>query len=477
VEIGDAFRIALEMTPPDSPEAGARDLILLAQLATLAGKPDEAAKFRTRAAELHFRAELGEGAPEEAKALFGAARALVDERAADAPRNESERDALALDTLHLSRLASSAGLASEAAEYAARAVELDPFLEDEAGGRASRGLDRWLLENKSWTWDPDDTSSADVRTANVLAGDMKAVLHVYRYMRTLGPERLARAAQAEPSYARLKNLPRHTRGRVYNVECGLIRHHMTMRLTRRPEHLDAGVQQLDFLFLSAKDSPGGKTRLGIYLVCVPRETRFRQGDFLSVTGVYLRRWPFQKPNGRWRWIPWIVASKIEKIELTGTRGWGAFIYVLLAVGAAGAFALFLAARREWRELTESRDRLHARRRGGRNMIRRKVAGSMAGSRDGDEAKPADGDEAKPSGSDEAQPSDGDEAKPSDGDEPKPADGNEPNPAAEDRSGPASEDAPKDAPRDAPEDAPESAPETKDASGPDAPSPDGDEKKD
>ncbi|MHC5058049.1 MAG: hypothetical protein ACYTKD_25595, partial [Planctomycetota bacterium] len=331
------------------------------------------------------------------------------------------------------------------------------------GGRASRGLDRWLLENKSWTWDPEDTSSADVRTANVLAGDMKAVLHVYRYMRTLGPERLARAAQPEPSYARLSNLPRHTRGRVYNIECGVIRHHMTMRLTRRPEHLDAGVQQLDFLFLSAKDSPGGKTRLGIYLVCVPRETRFRQGDFLSVTGVYLRRWPFQKPNGRWRWIPWIVASKIEKIEVTGTKGWGAFMYVLLALGAAGAVALFLAARREWRELTESRDRLHARRRGGRNMIRRKVAGAMAASRD--EAKPSDGDEAKPSDGDEAKAADGEEAKPANGDEAKSADGNEPKPASEDRSDPASEDAPG------------SAPETKDTSGPDAPAPDGDEKKD
>ncbi|MHC5058983.1 MAG: hypothetical protein ACYTKD_30380, partial [Planctomycetota bacterium] len=141
VAIGDAFRIALEMTPPGSPEAGARDLIYLAQLATLAGKPDEAAKFRAGAAELHFRAELGEGAPEEARALFDAARALVDGRAADAPRSESDQDALALDTLHLSRLASSAGRASEADEYAARAVELDPFLEDEAGGRASRGLD------------------------------------------------------------------------------------------------------------------------------------------------------------------------------------------------------------------------------------------------------------------------------------------------------------------------------------------------
>jgi hypothetical protein len=189
----------------------------------------------------------------------------------------------------------------------------------------------------------------------------------------------------EPSYPRLLNLPRQTRGRIYRAECGFIRQYRTLRLTKRPEHVDAGIQELNFLFLSAKDSPGG-----IYLVSVPHEVTFQQSDFLSVTGVYLRRWPYQKPSGAWKWIPWIVASKVEKIELTGAKGWGAFIFVLLALGAVGAVALFFAARREWSELTSTRDHLHARRRGGRNMIRRKVAGAMAASSDG--AKPADGDQ-------------------------------------------------------------------------------------
>jgi len=390
VEIGEAFRIALEMTPPDSADATARDLIYLAQLATLAGEAERAAEFRTKAARVHFRAALGDGAPEEVKALYGAARSLVDRRLISPPDKETDRDALALDFLHLSRLASAAGLASDSAEYTERALALDPLLEDEAEGRASRSLDLWLLENESWAWDPDEPSGADVRTANDLAGDAEAVLHIYRYMRTLGPERLARAAFEEPSYPRLLNLPRQTRGRVYRAECGFIRRFKTMRLTKRPEHVDAGVQEVDFLFLSAKDSPGGRTRYGIYLVCVPHETHFRQGDFLSLTGVYLRRWPFKKPNGNWRWIPWIVASKIETIEVRGTKGWDSFIFALLGLGAAGAVVLFFAARREWRGLVANRDRLHARRLGSRNIIRRKVAGAMAGQNKKDKPPPSQG---------------------------------------------------------------------------------------
>jgi hypothetical protein len=388
VKIGDAFEIALEMTPPGADDAKARNLIYLAQLATLAGRAGDAEKFRADAAGLHFRAELGQGAPEGAKELFGAARALVDERSASPLEKESGRDALALDMLHLSRLASAAGAASDSAGYAARAVALDPTLEDEVAGGATRSLDRWLLENESWAWDPDDMGRADARTANDLAGDARAILHLYRYMRTIGDERLTRAAREEPAYARLLNRPRQTRGRIYRAECGLIRSHMKMRFTKRPEHVDSGVREVEFLYLSAKDSPGG-----IYLACVPREMRFKRGDFLSVTGIFLRRWPYQKPNGKWRWIPWIVASKIEKIAVRSTKGWGAFIFVLLGLGGVGAIALFFAARREWRELTASRDRLHARRRGGRDMIRRKVAGAMAAS--GDKAKPEDAGAAKP----------------------------------------------------------------------------------
>ena len=404
VEASDAFRIALEMPLPEAADAKARHHIFLAQLATLAGKAARAAEFRLKAATFHFQDEIGKDAPEGAKALYDAARALVDERSASPLEKESDRDALALDILHLARLASAAGMESDSADYAARAVALDPTLEEEAAGGATKGLDRWLLENESWAWDPDDMNRADAQTANDLAGDAKAVLHIYRYMRTLGDERLARAAQEEPSYARLLNLPRQTRGRIYRAECGLIRSHTTMRFTKRPDHVDSGVQEVEFLFLSAKDSPGG-----IYLVCVPRATRFRQGDFLSVTGVFLRRWPYQKPNGKWRWIPWVVASKVEKIKLRGTKGWGAFIFVLLGLGGVGAIALFFAARREWRELTASRDRLHSRRRGGRNMIRRKVAGAMAAS--GDKSKPDDGDPAEAGDADATKAGDGDAAEP------------------------------------------------------------------
>ena len=171
VEASDAFRIALEMPLPEAADAKARHHIFLAQLATLAGKAARAAELRLKAATFHFQDEIGKDAPEGAKALYDAARALVDERSASPLEKESDRDALALDILHLARLASAAGMESDSADYAARAVALDPTLEEEAAGGATKGLDRWLLENESWAWDPDDMNRADAQTANDLAGD------------------------------------------------------------------------------------------------------------------------------------------------------------------------------------------------------------------------------------------------------------------------------------------------------------------
>ena len=195
--------------------------------------------------------------------------------------------------------------------------------------------------------------------------------------------------------------PTGNRGRVFKIRGGFIRRYKSVRWSKDPAHADAGLRDLEFCFLRDTEE-----RAGIYLVSAPQDVRgFKSSDFVGVTGVYVRRWPYQKPNGRWRWVPWIAGMSIRKIDIPPPKGWGAFIFVLLAAGLAGGVILFLAARRDWRDGVVARDRLHARRRGGRDRVRRKVGEAMRAS-DASAGEPA-GDSSTPPGKDaKADPGEG-----------------------------------------------------------------------
>ena len=422
--------LARQVAVTEGPAASARNLRYLAQLADIAGKGEDASGLRIRAARVHFRERLTESAaearlsfspggqrysatgttttglsaetPDGQKRTFAwkdvPAEALRElARGLEPPAGDRGR---ALDLLHLSRIAAEIGGSSEAAELEGEALALDPLLLDEIRGRPEISLNEAILDEYSWSWDPENLTAAQLRDeertsrdANNLTDDAPSVFHVYRYMRTLGPRRAAEIAQRKPSYMALLYRPRGNRGRVFTIRGGFIRRYKSVRWSKDPAHADAGLRDLEFCFL--RDTEEGA---GIHLVSVPRDLRgFKSSDFVSVTGVYIRRWPYQKPNGRWRWIPWIAGMSIRKIDIPPPRGWGAFIFVLLAAGFAGGVILFLAARREWRDSVAARDRLHARRRGGRDRIRRKVGEAMRAS-DGTAPKPGD-DSSTPPGED------------------------------------------------------------------------------
>ena len=395
------YRLARQVAVSEGPMASAGELIQLAHLADIAGEKEDAAGFRVRAACVHFRERLTGRAAEARPAFplegrtYTAVAASAEGLSAEGPGGQkrtfawkdipdaamyelarglgeaAEAKDRALDLLHLSRLAGEVVGPSEAAELEEKALALDRLLADEIGGRPQVSLNAAILDESSWVWDVENATGRDAETANNLSDDAPSIFHIYRYMRTLGPRRLAAIARRRPPYMTLLKRPRQTRGRVFKIRGGYIRRYKSMRWTKHPEHAEAGLRDLDFCFLRDTDVPGG-----VYLVSVPRDVRgFRRGDFVSVTGVYLRRWPYLR-HGRWKWIPWIVGMNVRKIEISGAKGWGAFIFVLLGAGLAGGVALFLAARREWSDSIQSRDRLHARRRGGRDRIRRKVAEAM-----------------------------------------------------------------------------------------------------
>jgi hypothetical protein len=426
------YRLARQVAVTEGPAASARSLLYLAQLADIAGEGKDASGLRTRAARVHFRKRLTESAAEARPSFsldgqrYSATGATTTGLSAQTPDGQkrtfawkdvpaaalrelarglespAEAKGRALDLLHLSRVAAEAGGSSEAAELEQKALAADPLLADEIKGRLAISLNGQILDEYSWAWDPADLTALQLRDAekisrdaNNLTDDAPSVFHVYRYMRTLGPRRVAEVARRNPNYMKLLYRPRGNRGRVFKIRGGFIRRYKRIEWTKVPEHTDAGVRDLEFCFLRDTEE-----RAGIYLVSVPRDTRsFKSSDFVSVTGVYVRRWPYQKPNGRWRWIPWIAGMSVRKIDIPPPKGWGAFIFVLLAAGLAGGVILFLAARREWRDGMAARDRLHARRRGGRDRVRRKVAEAMrasdgAAGKSGDDSSTPPGEDAK-----------------------------------------------------------------------------------
>ncbi|MHC4503392.1 MAG: hypothetical protein ACYTFI_08815, partial [Planctomycetota bacterium] len=442
------YRLARQVAVTEGPAASARNLRYLAQLADMAGKGEDAKSLRILAARAHFRERLTGSAAEARPGFsldgkrYSATEASAEGLSAETPDGEKRTfawkdvtaEALnelaraleppagaggrALDLVHLSRIAAELGGSAEAAELERKTLEqkalvLDPLLVDEIKGRPQISLNEAILDEFSWSWDPANLSATQLRNeertsrdANNLTDDAPSVFHVYRYMRTLGGRRMAEIARRKPNYMTLLYKPTGNRGRVFSIRGGFIRRYKSVRWSKDPAHVEAGLRDLEFCFLRDTEE-----RAGIYLVSVPRDVRgFKSSDFVGVTGVYIRRWPYQKPNGRWRWVPWIAGMSIRKIDIPPPRGWGAFIFVLLVAGFAGGVILFLAARREWRDSVAARDRLHARRRGGRDRIRRKVGEAMrqsgaaqAGGSDGTVGKPGDGSSEPPSEDAKADP--------------------------------------------------------------------------
>jgi len=289
--------------------------------------------------------------------LYSLAKAAAEVRAGEEK---------ALDVLFLAQLAELAGRASEAADLRAKAVALDSSLAEAAAQPARVALDLRVLDQFSWAWDDLQTPEP----ANSLADDAPSILHVYRYMRTVGMEKLRASSNRNPKYGELLNRPAENRGKAITLIARFVKRFKSMRFTKHKEHLEAGIQDLDFCFIVDTHVRG------IYLVSAPQDLRgFTDSDIVLVTGVYIRRWPYMR-HGEWRWVPYLAALSVEKYELPPIKGLR-FAVTLLVIGAVGLFAvLFVFARRDARGGSELRERL-SRLRGGREHIRRKVAEAVS----------------------------------------------------------------------------------------------------
>jgi hypothetical protein len=291
--------------------------------------------------------------------LLGLARAEADVNAA---RLDAE------EWMHLGHLASLAGDAAARATYTRKAVEMDSALAEPAGSPPEVELDTRILDEYSWTWD----ILRDPEPATDLTDDAPSIFHTYRYMRTVGLEKLQEKALHNPPYAPLVNRPAEYRGKTIRFEARYVKRFKSMRLTGKKGSRSAGIRDLEFCFVL-----DARVRGGIYLLSVPQDLKeFADSDIVTFTGVYVRRWPYLR-QGAWKWVPWVAAHSLRPFEIGPVKGWRTMTFLLVA----GALALFgvLAyfARRDAREGLQARDKL-TRMRGGRDHIRRKVAEAVAG---------------------------------------------------------------------------------------------------
>jgi hypothetical protein len=291
-----------------------------------------------------------------AEALYDLARQLVK---ADDPATDAR------ELADLGHMAGLAGREEDARQLADSAVARDGALAEFASGAPALSLSERVMREGCWEWD----DPGDPKTASAIVEDREAVFHVYRYMRTLGPDGLRAAARARADYAALLNTPEGNRGKVFTVTGSFWRHYQTIRWTRYEGHREAGIQDLDFFFMLDMDQPN------FYLVSVPHEARdYRQGERIRLTGVYMRRWP-NLAQGKWHWRVWLAGLEVQRVPVRPDRSFQYFLVAFLVAGLGGIALVFFAARREAKDSAEARERLRARRRGprlSRDEIRRKV---------------------------------------------------------------------------------------------------------
>lgn len=278
-----------------------------------------------------------------------------------------------LDVLFLGQLAEIAGQTSDSQKFREEAVAADEKLKELATSPPRVTLDFRILDQFSWAWDDPQNPEP----ANSLWDDAPSIFHVYRYMRTIGPEALRKSALKDPKYGELLNRPAENRGRAISLIARFVKRFKSMRWTKYDGHVQAGIRDLDFCFIVDTHVRG------IYLVSAPQDLRgFTDSDIVSVTGIYVRRWPYLR-HGEWRWVPYIAALSVERYELPPIKGLG-LAKTLLVIGAVGLFVvIFVLARKDTRQGADVRERL-SRLRGGREHIRRKVeeiSGNTGASKD------------------------------------------------------------------------------------------------
>jgi hypothetical protein len=290
-------------------------------------------------------------------ALYGAVKADLPNAKGDMPAEE---------LIHLSQLADMAMQKEDASEFLTRALELKPELKEIAERGPVVELDKRILNEYSWPWD-DPT---DPEPANSLADDSPSILHAYRYMRTVGLEELQKGAIHNPQYAAILKRPAEFRGRTIRLEARYVKRFKSMRITKVAGYQEAGIRDIDFCFVVDAHVRG------IYLVSAPQDLRqFGDSDIVTLTGVYIRRWPYIR-HGVWKWVPWIAALSVEEFEVAPIKGWKTATY-LLVTGAGIVFVVIAYfARRDSKEGVVARGKL-TRMRTGRDHIRRKVAEAVA----------------------------------------------------------------------------------------------------
>jgi hypothetical protein len=151
----------------------------------------------------------------------------------------------------------------------------------------------------------DDAQSPEVANDLKAEAEFKAIVHLYRFLRSHTPVELAAMAEAQASHADLLRNSEHYRGKVVRLR---VQTRGKPTAFAWPEN-EAGVRETSMVLCRGADPKGGA---GEYAILVARPVdSVEDAALYDVTGVFLKRYPTLSKDNVWKWQPLLLALDIS----------------------------------------------------------------------------------------------------------------------------------------------------------------------
>ncbi len=214
-------------------------------------------------------------------------------------------------------------------------------------------------------WDTDMVLKNTPWVAHNIKAEHEIVAHIYRFLRTHPAEVLSARADPKLTHRDMMTDQDHYRGRVVNMRVMVLRKY---KIYGWPES-DSGVPDTTMLFVR-NATPGRNPYIFVVLVAQP-PGRFRERDLYQFTGVFMKRFPYQRKDNKWETHPLLLTMKMEPAAVTTQDSIHVTVAVVI-VAVVLMIVLYFAVRGETRESAEKRSERLERRRVGRSRLKQQL---------------------------------------------------------------------------------------------------------
>jgi len=233
-------------------------------------------------------------------------------------------------------------------------------------------LKKLSVEVLDQVWDDDRLLRNTPWVAHNIKGEHRVVDHIYQFLRTHTAEELKAKADRDLTHRDMMTNPGFYRGKVVNMRAVILR---VFKIYGWYDQADddsgtpkSGVLDTTMLFVRSADRRG--THLYVVLVAEPPRN-FRERDIIEFTGVFMKRFPYQRKDNKWETHPLLLTMKAPAAEVTSKDSLHLTVAIVLVVVIA-MIILYFAVRGETRESEEKRRERIERRRNGRSRLQQQL---------------------------------------------------------------------------------------------------------